>query len=146
MQCILSYGGDETLGDRLFNGDMSFDNYIKHYYLTSRIESGCKDNPWSGQYKPGYEYWGSLEWKCYDTSQALYLPETVITEILMDSNDKYKSIGDVEREALQGVCLEGMTKTTVHPEYFINRIMKLYNIIIDTDINKTKYIIKFTLK
>lgn len=146
LQCILSYGGDKKLGDRIFKGDMSFDNYIKHYYLTSRIESGCKDNPWSARYKPGYEYWGSLEWKCYDASQALYLPETVMTEIPMDSNDKYKSIGDVEREALMNVCISGMTRTTVHPEYFINRIMKLYNINIDTDINKTKYIIKFTLK
>lgn len=145
MQCILSVGGKSELKD-VCNGDMLFDNYIKHYYLTSRVEAGCKDNPWSKLYKSGYEYWGSLEWKCYDSSQALYLPESVTTEIPMDSMDKYKSIGDIKQEALMNICLPGMTKSTTHPEYFINRILKLYNINIDTDINKTKYIIKFILK
>lgn len=148
LRCVLGYGGRETgYSKRYPYGDFAFDNFIKHYYLGSRLQAGCKDNPWSRYYRDGYEYWGSLEWKCFDTSQALYLPEEVIVEVQMgDAAGEGKTLGEVKREAVEKVCLGGVSRTTAHPEYFINRIMNVYTVNIDVDINKTKYIIKFTLK
>lgn len=148
LRCLLGYGGPGGFPSSLYAyGDFRFDNFIRHYYLGSRIQAGCKDNPWSRHYREGYEYWGSLEWKCFDTSQALYLPDGVTVEIKMtDDEGMKKPIGDVKREAIEKICLRGMKRTTAHPEYFINRILDSYLTNIDVDINKTKYIIKFTLK
>ena len=84
-------------------------------------------------YKSVFEGRGIPEWKGYSTSQFILLPESITIEVPVKDIDENKTPKQLFEEYLKD-------------KNYIDYIYRLYSFTIDMDKEKTKYIIKYTLK
>lgn len=107
--------------------------HAEDYYVMSRVVGDDV-----------YSRYGSLEWKCFDWSQALFIPDTITVTLDIATTDKELTIGGLlKRELLKRCRFE---KSTAYMKYFILRITSLYYTEIDTDIDKNIRTVTFKLK